>query len=290
MYSFPSLDTQVLKVLRQTIDSYFFSFSRNYGESIESIFSPLAYVLQFSEDLLVNTPWFLVLLVISVISYITSKDIKLTVLVTITLFIIGVFGMWQDSMTTISIVLISMFICLLIGIPTGIIMSTNDTVKSYLLPILDLMQAIPTFVYLIPIIMLLGIGDIPGLLAIIIYSIPPTIRFTDIGIREVGKEYIESAKSLGMTNSQILFKIKIPLAYTNIFAGINQTIMMTLGMVVIASMIGLEGLGRNVLRAVTNQYLTMGLLNGLAIVAIAILLDRLSQSWAKNLQPWRHVA
>ena len=290
MYDFPSLSSDILKTLRQTVDSLFFSFSRSYGESIENLLYPIAYILNISEQLFVNTPWFIVLLLITVISYITSKNIQLTLIVTTTLFTLGLLGLWKDSMITISTVLIAMAICIVIGIPTGILMSTNNYIKKYILPILDLMQAIPTFVYLIPIIMLLGIGAVPGLLAIIIYSIPPIIRFTDIGIREVSKSYIEGAKSLGMSDSQILLKIKIPLAYSTIFAGLNQTIMMILSMVVVASMIGLEGLGRNVLKAITNQYLTMGLLNGIAIVAIAILLDRLSQSWAKNLQPWRYVS
>jgi len=158
-----------------------------------------------------------------------------------------------------------------------------------MLPVLDFAQAVPTFVYLIPIIMLLGIGDLPGLIAICVYAVPPIIRFTDLGIREVDTGSIEAAESLGMNKWQILRKIKIPLAYTSIFAGLNQTIMMALGMVVIASMIGLQGLGSNVLTAINQQRLTIGLLNGMAIVSLAIILDRMTQQWAKKLQAWKYV-
>jgi glycine betaine/proline transport system permease protein len=166
-------------------------------------------------------------------------------------------------------------------------MSGSDRARSAISPVLDIMQTLPSFVYLIPVVMLLGIGKIPGLLAVIIYAIPPIIRLTDLGIREVDKEVLEAADAFGANRRQKLFRVQLPLALPTIFAGINQTIMMALAMVVIASMIGVKGLGQPVLKAIANQYFTMGLLNGLAIVVLAIVFDRVSQSYGKRLQQHR---
>tara|TARA_A100001037_G_scaffold244454_1_gene225383 strand:- start:236 stop:700 length:465 start_codon:yes stop_codon:yes gene_type:complete len=149
------------------------------------------------------------------------------------------------------------------------------------------MQTMPSFVYLIPVVMLLGIGKIPGLLAVVIYAIPPIIRLTNLGIREVDKEVLEAADAFGANPRQKLFQVQLPLALPTIFAGINQTIMMALAMVVIASMIGVKGLGQPVLKAITNQYFAMGLFNGLAIVALAIIFDRVSQSFGHRIQQHR---
>ena len=149
------------------------------------------------------------------------------------------------------------------------------------------MQTIPAFVYLIPVVMLLGIGKVPGLIAVCIYAIPPIVRLTNLGIRLVEKEALEAADAFGADYRQKLFGVQIPLALPNIFAGVNQTIMMALSMVVIASMIGVAGLGVPVLRSVSNQYLALGLMNGLAIVALAIIFDRVSQRFGERLQRHR---
>ena len=160
--------------------------------------------------------------------------------------------------------------------------------QSAITPILDLMQTIPIFVYLLPVVMLLGIGRVPGLIAVCVYAIPPIIRLTNLGIRLVDKEILEAADAFGSSYRQKLFSVQIPLALPNIFAGVNQTIMMALAMVVIASMIGVKGLGMPVLQAVQNQYLTLGLMNGLAIVALAIIFDRVSQRYGQRLQAHRY--
>ena len=157
-------------------------------------------------------------------------------------------------------------------------------------PVLDVMQTIPSFVYLIPVVMLLGIGKVPGLIAVCIYAIPPIVRLTNLGIRLVDKEVLEAADAFGADYKQRLFGVQIPLALPNIFAGVNQTIMMSLAMVVIASMIGVKGLGLPVLRAISNQYLALGLLNGLAIVTLAIIFDRVSQEYGRRLQAHRQGA
>jgi ABC-type proline/glycine betaine transport system permease subunit len=198
--------------------------------------------------------------------------------------VIGYFGMWEDTMSTLAIISVSTLLCISVGIPIGILMSRSDRLQSMVTPVLDVMQTIPSFVYLIPVVMLLGIGKVPGLIAVFIYALPPIVRLTNLGIRLVDKEVLEASESFGASYSQKLFGVQIPLALPNIFAGVNQTIMMALAMVVIASMIGVKGLGVPVLRAVSNQYLALGMLNGLAIVALAIIFDRISQSFGKRMQ------
>ena len=187
-------------------------------------------------------------------------------------------------MSTLAIISICTLLCISVGIPIGILMSRSDRLQSMVTPVLDVMQTIPSFVYLIPVVMLLGIGKVPGLIAVCIYALPPIVRLTNLGIRLVDKEVLEASESFGASYSQKLFGVQIPLALPNIFAGVNQTIMMALAMVVIASMIGVKGLGVPVLRAVSNQYLALGMLNGLAIVALAIIFDRISQSFGKRMQ------
>jgi len=196
--------------------------------------------------------------------------------------------MWKDMMATISLISVATVICIAIGIPIGILMSRYDRVQAAITPILDLMQTIPIFVYLLPVVMLLGIGRVPGLIAVIVYALPPIIRLTNLGIRLVDKEILEAADAFGSDYKQKLFSVQIPLALPNIFAGVNQTIMMALAMVVIASMIGVKGLGMPVLQSIQNQYLTLGLMNGLAIVALAIIFDRVSQRYGKRLQAHRY--
>ena len=199
-------------------------------------------------------------------------------------FLIGYFGMWKDTMSTMAIISVATLICLILGTPIGILMARSERLKNILSPVLDMMQTIPTFVYLIPIIMLLGIGKVPGLLAVCVYAIPPIVRLTNLGIREVDRRVVEAAKALGIKKRVILYKIEIPLALPSIMTGVNQTIMMALAMVVIASMIGVSGLGVPILRSISNQFLALGLMNGLAIVALAIIFDRISQNYARRIQ------
>ena len=197
---------------------------------------------------------------------------------------IGYLGMWQDTMATLAITSVATLICIVVGIPVGIAMARRNRIQGLITPLLDVMQTIPSFVYLIPVVMLLGIGKVPGLLAVCIYSLPPIVRMTNLGIRLVDKEVLEAADAFGASYPQKLFGVQIPLALPNILAGVNQTIMMSLAMVVIASMIGVKGLGVPVLRAISNQYLALGLMNGLAIVVLAIVFDRISQGFGKNIQ------
>jgi glycine betaine/proline transport system permease protein len=190
-------------------------------------------------------------------------------------------------MSTLSIITVCTITAIAVGIPLGILMARSNKVQAIVTPILDIMQTMPSFVYLIPVVMLLGIGKVPGLIAVIIYALPPIVRLTNLGIRHVDPDVVEAANAYGCTSWQKLKNVQIPLALPSIFAGVNQTIMMALSMVVIASMIGVKGLGQPVLKAITNQYFSMGLLNGLAIVAIAIIFDRVSQQYGLRIQKHR---
>ncbi|CEO41289.1 proline/glycine betaine ABC transporter permease [Photobacterium kishitanii] len=281
---FPQLERAQLVEIRKTLDGGYRAFSREYGDTIESFFDPLLAFLIWFEKLLLATPWWLVIAVLAAIAYVASRSWKLSLGVVISFVLIGVFGMWDNTMRTMSIILVSTLVAIAIGIPTGIAMARSDRIQRIVTPMLDVMQTMPAFVYLIPVVMLLGIGKIPGVIAVVIYAVPPVIRLTNLGIRLVDEEVLEAATAYGASPMQRLFGVQIPLAMPNIMAGINQTIMMALAMVVIASMIGVKGLGQPVLKSITNQYFTLGLLNGLAIVALAIIFDRISQSYAQRSQ------
>ncbi len=281
---FPEMSRSDLIGIRKTLDGAYRQFSREYGETIEGLFDPVLSFLVWFEKLLIGTPWWLVLAVCTGLVYFASRSWKLAAGCVVSLLLIGYFGMWEDTMRTLSIITVCTLLAILIGIPVGIIMARSNRAQAIITPILDIMQTMPAFVYLIPVVMLLGIGKIPGLIAVIIYAIPPVIRLTNLGIRLVDKEVMEAATAFGASAKQRLFDVQLPLAMPTIMAGINQTIMMALSMVVIASMIGVKGLGQPVLRSITNQYFTLGLLNGLAIVALAIMFDRSSQAYAKRTQ------
>ncbi len=283
---FPELSRETLVSIRKSLDSAYRGFSREYGENIAAFFDPLLTFLVWFEKLLLGAPWWLMIAVIALITHLAARSWRLTIGVIIALFLIGLFGMWEDTMSTLSIITVSTLLSIGIGIPIGILMARSDRTQSIITPALDVMQTMPAFVYLIPVVMLLGIGKIPGLIAVIIYAIPPVIRLTNLGIRLVDREVLEAAVSYGISPWQKLWHVQLPLAMPNIMAGINQTIMMALAMVVIASMIGVAGLGQPVLRSITNQYFALGLFNGLAIVVLAIIFDRVSQAYAKRSQQY----
>jgi len=280
---FPVMERVPLMELKKGIDLSFRLFSRKYGDAIESFFDPLLYFLVWLEKLLLTTPWPIIILVIAILAWFGSRSWKLVVGSAIAFMLIGYFGMWNDCMATVAIITVCTIICIAVGIPIGVVMSKSDRVEKAIVPVLDMMQTIPSFVYLVPILMLLGIGKVPGLIAVCIYAVPPVIRLTNLGIREVDKETLEACDSYGATPFQKLTTVQIPLSLPTIFAGVNQTIMMALAMVVIASMIGVKGLGVPILRAISNQYLALGLLNGLAIVALAIIFDRITQEYGRRI-------
>jgi glycine betaine/proline transport system permease protein len=287
---FPEMGRQDLRDFKKAVDASFKSFSRNYGDALESFFEPLLWFLVWLEKLLTNTPWPIIIAILSVLAWLGSRSWKLVAGTAVAFVVIGYFGMWEDTMATLAIISVATLLCISLGIPLGIWMARSNRAQATITPILDVMQTIPSFVYLIPVVMLLGIGKVPGLIAVCIYAIPPIVRLTNLGIRLVDKEVLEAADAFGADYRQRLFGIQIPLALPNIFAGVNQTIMMSLAMVVIASMIGVKGLGVPVLRAISNQYLALGLLNGLAIVTLAIIFDRVSQEYGRRLQAHRQGA
>jgi len=285
--NFPVMERVSLLELKKGIDLSFRLFSRKYGDAIEAFFDPLLFFLVWLEKLLLNAPWPIIILVIATLAWFGSRSWKLVVGSAIAFLLIGYFGMWNDCMATVAIITVCTIICIAVGIPIGVVMSKSDRVEKTIVPVLDMMQTIPSFVYLVPILMLLGIGKVPGLIAVCIYALPPVVRLTNLGIREVDKETLEACDSYGATPFQKLTTVQIPLSLPTIFAGVNQTIMMALAMVVIASMIGVKGLGVPILRAISNQYLALGLLNGLAIVALAIIFDRITQEYGRRIQKHR---
>jgi len=281
------MERTALMELKKGIDLSFRLFSRKYGDAIENFFDPLLFFLVKLEKLLLATPWPIIILVIGILAWFGSRSWKLVVGSAIAFILIGYFGMWNDCMATVAIISVCTTVCIAVGIPIGIIMSKSNRAEKTILPILDMMQTIPSFVYLVPILMLLGIGKVPGLIAVCIYALPPVIRLTNLGIREVDKEALEASEAFGATPFQKLRSVQIPLSLPTIFAGVNQTIMMALAMVVIASMIGVKGLGVPILRAISNQYLALGLMNGLAIVSLAIIFDRITQEYGRRIQRHR---
>ena len=284
---FPQMNDAALTGLKKAIDLWFRHFTREYGDAIENLFYPLQVFLIWAERLLLGTPWPIVILTIGAIAWFASRRVTVVAGAVVTMLLIGYFGMWEDTMRTVSMILVCTVLAILIGIPIGILMARSDMVRNVVNPVLDVMQTMPSFVYLIPVVMLLGIGKVPGLIAVVIYALPPMIRLTNLGIRLVDRDMLEAADAFGSSSWQKLIKVQLPLALPTIMAGINQTIMMALAMVVIASMIGVQGLGQPVLKAIANQYFTLGIFNGLAIVGIAIIFDRTSQAFGLRLQRHR---
>ena len=285
--TFPEMANKQFREMKKGIDESYKDFAREWGDLIDSMFDPLLKMLVFFEKTLIATPWPIFMIVLVALTYWGSRSIKLCVGTVLAFVFIGYFRMWEETMSTIAIILTSVIMSVAIGLPTGIAMSRSDRTQKIVTPILDVMQTMPPFVYLIPIVMLMGIGKIPGLIAVVIYAIPPLIRLTNLGIREVDQEALEAADAFGATKRQKLFQVQLPLALPTIFAGINQTIMMALAMVIIASMIGVKGLGQPVLQSIYNQYFTKGVLYGLAIVIVAIVFDRVSQSYGQRIQKHR---
>jgi glycine betaine/proline transport system permease protein len=193
------------------------------------------------------------------------------------LVLIGLLGYWELTMTTISIILTALFVCIVIGVPLGILAASSDTVENIIRPVLDAMQTIHPFVYLVPVVIFFGIGEPPGTLATIVFALPPIVRLTNLGIRQVPGDVVEAGKSFGSSDRQLLFDVKLPLALPTIMAGLNQTLMLALSMVVIVALIAGGGLGQAIFRAVNNNDIGTAVQSGLVVVLLAILLDRISQ-------------
>lgn len=259
----------------------------NYGDTFEHAANSLLYVLVNIEKALRSIPWWVVILTAAGIAYHASKRASLCIAIIAALLVIGMLGLWEQAMQTLALMFVATTFAVLIGIPIGIVLSTSKAVRRVILPLLDAMQTLPSFVYLIPALMLFGLGKVPAIFATVIYAAPPVIRLTDLGIRLVDKEIMEAARAFGATRKQQLLGVQIPLALPNIMAGINQTTMMALSMVVIASMIGARGLGEQVLLGIQRLDVGQGAEAGIAIVALAIVFDRITQAYGQRSQRHR---
>ena len=234
-------------------------------------------------NLLLLIPPFAFILIVAVIAYfVNKKQLSLSAFALVGLGYILNQGLWSELMNTVTLVLVSSLVSIIIGVPLGIWSAKNKTVHNILKPILDFMQTMPAFVYLIPAVAFFGIGIVPGTFASVIFALPPTVRFTELGIKQISTELVEAADAFGSTGKQKLFKVELPLAKSTIMAGVNQTVMLALSMVVTASMIGAPGLGRQVLTALQRASVGSGFVSGLAIVILAILIDRLTNRFTAD--------
>jgi len=246
---------------------------------VDPLTQPLSWALNEALWLMQATPWWIMIPVLMLITWAVSRSVKLAGFVALCFGFLAFIDFYDYTMQTLAIIFVCAFICVLFGVPIGIAMSRSDKVQRAMIPVLDMLQTLPPFVYLIPLIFLFSVTE-PKLygIAIILYAIVPVIRLTDLGIRLVDADVIEAADAFGMTKRQKLFGVQIPLALPNIMAGVNQTIMMSLAMVVIASLVSAPGLGVLVLRGIRSLELGVGLVSGLGIVLLTIILDRVTKA------------
>jgi len=272
-----SLHYSIAKPVNDFIDMLVIS----YGWLFKAISNALLQPLLLLESGLRGLPWWSVIVIFMLLAWVSSRRLVLAFVVGILLFLVGLLGLWDATMQSLALMLAATIVSVIISLPIGILAAKSAIIRSIVLPILDVMQTMPSFVYLIPALMLFGLGKVPALLATIVYAVPPLIRLTDLGIRQVDKEIIEAATTFGGIPVRILFGVELPLAMPTMMAGLNQTIMMALSMVVIASMIGARGLGEQVLNGIQTLDVGRGLEAGIGIVILAVVLDRITQGFAK---------
>ncbi len=268
--------------VRKSIDGFVDHLVTNYADALNAMSEPFLHLLVWIEKMLRGAPWWSVIIVAVLVAFAASRRPVFSLMMGVLLAMLGVLGLWDAGMQTLSLMIMATAISIIIGIPLGVLTAKSNPVRSVMLPVLDIMQTLPSFVYLIPVVMLFGLGKIPAIIATVIYAVPPLIRLTDLGIRLVDREVLEASRAFGASSSQQLFGVQLPLALPNIMAGINQTTMMALSMVVIASMIGARGLGYEVLLGINRLEVGRGLLAGLGIVILAVLFDRITQSYGKR--------
>ena len=261
-------------------------FVDHFRPLFQAIRSPVELILNFIESRFLSIPPLILILALGLITWqIGGRAIAIYTILTLTL--IGLLGIWKATMVTLSLVLTAIILCVVVGIPVGILAAKNDRIDRWIRPLLDTMQTLPAFVYLVPVVMLFGIGRVPGTIATFIFAVPPLIRLTNLGIRQVSPEAVEAAIAFGSTPLQILWNVQLPLSLPAILTGINQAIVLALSMSVIASMIAVEGLGQLVLQGVGRQDVGLAAVGGFGIVSIAILLDRIAIVIANSGGSWR---
>ncbi len=268
--------------LRQAIDAVVEQLVVRYADVLEAMSKPILQALVWLEHLLRIAPWWSIVLAVFLLSLAVSRRLLLSVGMAALLCVIGLVGLWDRGMQTLALMIMATGLSVLIGIPLGIVMGRVNWARRLLTPLLDVMQTMPSFVYLIPVVMLFGLGKIPAIIATVIYAVPPVIRLTELGIRLVDQDVLEASRAFGANPRQQLLGVQLPLALPNIMAGINQTTMMALSMVVVASMIGAQGLGQEVLLGINRLEVGRGLLAGLSIVALAIMFDRITQAYGQR--------
>lgn len=275
LFEFPfkiDLDTKAVDELVRGFAADNSAFFGSIKSSLTSFVNSIYWIIS-------HTPWFVLIGIVFLLAWRAQKSIRSGILYSTLLAVIGLFGLWGLMNLTISIVLAGVIIALLIALPVGVLLSSSERGNKVARPILDMMQTMPVFVYLIPAVIFFGMGSASAVIATVIYSMVPAIRLTSLGIQEVDSEVVEAARSFGSTRTQTLFKVQVPQALPTIMTGINQTLMMAMSMVVTCSMIGARGLGNEVLISVNRIEISRGFIAGGAVVILAIILDRLTQGW-----------
>jgi len=248
---------------------------------------PIDGTLNGVEHLLTAIPMVAMIAILSLVAWQFAGG-ALAIGAIVSLLIVGMLGIWHEAMVTLSLVLTSLAFCIIIGLPLGILLASSDRAQKLFRPVLDAMQTTPAFVYLVPVVMLFGIGNVPGVVVTIVFALPPLVRLTNLGIRQVRPDLIEASRAYGASPLQLLWKVQLPLAMPSIMAGINQALMLSLSMVVIASMIAVGGLGQMVLRGIGRLDMGLATVGGLGIVLLAILLDRITQAMGQPRRGVRH--
>jgi glycine betaine/proline transport system permease protein len=261
------------KIIEQAVDW----LVANYRPQFQAIKWPVEKTLNGIDGLLQIVPPIVIIAAIFLIAW-RMASWKVGIFGIVTFLLIGFLGFWEDAMTTLAMVISAVIFCVVVGIPIGVIAARSDRFASFIRPIMDAMQTTPAFVYLVPVVMLFSIGTVAGVIATIVFSMPPIIRLTNLGIRQVPSDVLEAAEAFGSTANQILFKVQFPLAMPTIMAGLNQTIMLSLSMVVIAALIGAGGLGVPVFEGLNSLRVGLAAIGGLSIVLLAMVLDRITQS------------
>ena len=268
--------------IKKPIDDAIEYMVQNWGGFFDGVSDTLRVLLLWVRTAVNIIPWWALIATVFVLTLKTSGRLSRALLYAGLLLFVGIIGLWEMMYATLTIIVTSVILSLLLGFPLGVLISFSDRASRLVRPVLDTMQTMPSFVYLIPAVMLLGLGNVPAVIATIIYAMPPIVRMTSHGIRQVDREVVEAAQSFGSTRFQLLTKVLIPQAMPTIMAGVNQTIMMAISMVVTCSMIGATGLGSEVIKGINRLQSGRGFAAGTAIVIVAIIIDRLTQGFAKG--------
>jgi glycine betaine/proline transport system permease protein len=275
------LTTQVFDSIRIPLDRWIADFvnwlSFNYRPTFQAMKRPIEVILQGVDGVLQAVPPLAFIIIVALLAW-RVAGWRVGAFTAAAMTMVGMIGLWTQTMTTLSMVLAAVLVCVVIGVPIGILAARSDRFAAGLRPVLDVMQTTPAFVYLVPVVMLFSIGTVAGVIATIIFALPPLIRLTNLGIRGVPEDVVEAAEAFGSSEREILVKVRLPLAMPTIMAGVNQTIMLALSMVVIAAMIGASGLGVPVVEGLNALRIGVAGIGGVAIVLLAIVLDRITQA------------